>query len=104
MIIAITVKGEVELREPDDFKGFKVFVERPGASIADIAAALRSVATLDADGKSAWVSQDALRRWNGKPQAAEWVASFDKMIESVKRFGWVNDEHGTVRAHIEIAG
>lgn len=104
MIITITAQGSLELREPNDFKGFKILVERQGASAAEITSALKGVAAVDPDGKTAWVSQDSLKRWQGKPQPAEWVASFDKMVESVKRFGWVNDEQGTVRAHIEIGG
>jgi len=44
-----------------------------------------------------------LKNWQGKPQPADWVAAFDKMIASVKRFGWVRDEDGSVRAHIEGA-
>ena len=103
MIIAITGQGGLELREPNDFKGFKILVEKKGASASDIAAALKGVATIDPDGKNAWVSQAALRTWKGQPQPAEWVASFDKMIEAVKKYGWVNEEQATVRGHIEIA-
>lgn len=102
MIIRVTAQGGVELREPNDFKGFKVLVEGPNMSVGQISSALTGIATVDAGGETAWVSQDALRRWKGKAQPAEWVASLDKMVESVKRFGWVNDEQGTVRAHIEI--
>jgi hypothetical protein len=104
MIIAITAQDGLEFRDRDDFKGFKVLVEKKGASTADIAATLKGVATLDPDGKSAWVSQDALKRWQGQAQPAEWIASFDKMVEAVKKFGWVNEADRTVRGHIEIAG
>ena len=50
MIITITKSGETELREPNDFKGFKILVEKPDASGADIAASLKGVATVDPDG------------------------------------------------------
>jgi hypothetical protein len=103
MIIAITHSSTLELREPNDFKGFKVLVEKPGLSDAAIDEALSGVATLDDDGKSAWVSGEALRHWGGQRQPAEWIASFDKMVETVKRFGWVNEADGTVRGHIERA-
>jgi hypothetical protein len=103
MIIAVTPAGSVELREPDDFKNFKIVVERAGASPDFIAGALKGVAALEPDAKTAWVSQAALRHWQGRAQAPEWLASFDKMVESVRRFGWVRDD-GTVRAHVELAG
>jgi hypothetical protein len=102
MIIHVTPQGTVELREPDDFKNFKIAVERKEAARDFIAGALQGVASLEPDGKTAWVSQQALRNWQGRAQAAEWVASFDKMVESVRRFGWVRDD-GTVRAHVEVA-
>ena len=104
MIITVTASGGLDLREPSDFKGFKVLVEKKGASQADIAAALKGVATLDADGKSAWVLQAALKNWKGQPQPDEWIAAFDKMIEAVKKYGWVNEADRTVRGHIEMAG
>jgi hypothetical protein len=104
MIIAITKAGRAELREPDDFKNFKILVEAAGAQPDFIAGALKGIATMEPDGKTAWVSQAALKNWQGKPQPADWVAAFDKMIASVKRFGWVRDEDATVRAHLESVG
>jgi hypothetical protein len=103
MIIAITPSGALELREPDDFKGFKIVVEESGWTDEEIAAALNGVATLDDEGRNAWVSCDALRHWQGTSQPAEWIASFDKMVETVKRFGWVDEAKGAVRGHIERA-
>ncbi len=99
MIIHVTPEGAVELRERDDFKTFKIAVARTGADAAFIARALHGTAALEPDGKTAWVSPQALR----KDQPAAWVASFDKMVESVRRFGWVRDD-GAVRAHVEVAG
>lgn len=103
MIIAITTAGALELKEADDFKGFKIAVEKPGMSDTEIAAALKGVATLDAEHKHAWVSQDALKNWKGKSQPAEWSASFEKMVEKVKPFGWIDEATGNVRGHIERA-
>lgn len=103
MIIHVTPTGTAELKEPDDFKNFKITVERQGASNDFIAGALKGIAALEPDGKTAWVSQQALRNWRGRAQSPDWIASFDKMIESVRRFGWVRDD-GTVRAHVEMAG
>ena len=101
MIIAITAAGTLELKEPDDFKGFKIVAEKPGATDAEIAAALKPIATPDADGKHFWVHQSALKSWNGKPQSAEWVASFDAMVEKVKKYGFIDEATGDVRGHIE---
>ena len=104
MIIFITNSGDLDLREPDDFKNFKILLEaRRHAGERRRSRAERRRATVDADGKTAWVSQAALKRWKGQAQSAAWVASFDKMIDSVKRFGWVDEAKATVRGHIEAA-
>ncbi|HXQ50928.1 MAG TPA: hypothetical protein VN802_07535 [Stellaceae bacterium] len=102
MIIAVTHEGTVDLREKSDFKGFKIAVERPGARRDFIVGALLGVAALEPDGKTAWVSPEALRHWQGQTQPAEWQAAFDKMVDSVRKYGWVRDD-GAVRAHVEAA-
>ena len=99
MIIHVPPQGQPELREAQDFKNFKIVAAKAGT---DLAAALKGIAAVDADGKTAWVSGAALKNFGGKPQPAEWCQAFDKMVEAVRRFGWVRDD-GTVRAHIEVA-
>ena len=101
MIIAVTHEGKVELQEPSDFKGFKITIAGRNARRDFIVGALEGVAALEPDGKTAWVSPQALRHWQGRTQAAEWQASFDKMVDSVRKYGWVRED-GTVRAHVEI--
>jgi hypothetical protein len=103
MIIAITPAGTLELKEADDFKGFKILVEKPGMTDAEITATLKSIATPDGDGKHYWVTQAAMKNWNGKAQPAEWSASFDAMLEKVKKYGYVDEATGNVKAHIEKA-
>lgn len=103
MIIAITQSGALELRDADNFRDFKVVVERAGADQAFIAAALAGVASLDPDGQHAWVSQAALKRWQGREQSTEWIASFDKMVNAVRKFGWVDDARNAIRGHLVAA-
>jgi hypothetical protein len=102
MIIYITAQGRAELREADEFRSFKIVVDT-GLAPADLRRALAGFATLEPDGKTAWVGRDAVKRLHGANASSTWTASFDKMIESVRRFSWVNDQTGTVRAHIETA-
>jgi hypothetical protein len=103
MIIAITAAGTLELKEKDDFKGFKIVAEKPGATDAEIAEALKGVGTLDAEHKHAWITQQAMKNWGGHPAPADWVASFDAMLEKVKKYGFVDEATGNVRGHIERA-
>jgi hypothetical protein len=101
MIIHVALDGSVELREPDEFRSFKI-AGPAGAPVDFLARALAGIATLEPDGKTAWVSQAALTHWQGAERPAEWRQSFDKMVDSVRRFGWVRDGDGAVRAHIEL--
>jgi hypothetical protein len=101
MIIAITPAGALDFRDRYDFKGFKIVVEKSGATNVEIASALKDVATLEADGKHAWVSQEALRNWDGQRQPADWIVAFDAMIEKVKKYGFVSDDGLWVRGHLE---
>ena len=103
MIIAITAAGTLELKEKDDFKGFKIVAEKPGATDAEIADALKGLGALDGDHKHAWITQDAMKNWGGRPAPADWAASFDAMLEKVKKYGFVDETTGNVRAHIERA-
>jgi hypothetical protein len=103
MIIHVVSASDVELRDPDNFKAFKITVDSAALTPAEIAQAIAPIGTIEPDGRTVWVSQAALKNWKGTPQPAEWVASFDKMIESVKKYGWVNEADATVRGHIEPA-
>jgi hypothetical protein len=102
MIIQVNGDGSVELVERDNFKAFKITAPASHASAQALQQALTGIAQVDAEGKFAWVSQEALRQWQGTRQPAEWIASFDAMINAVKRFGWIDEAAGTVRGHVEI--
>lgn len=99
MIISIQGRDNVALLEPDDFKSLKIVQTGCRLNVDELAAALTGVAFLDASGETAWVSQDALRRLSGD-SSETWCSAFEKMIESVRRFGWVRDDDSTVRAHV----
>jgi hypothetical protein len=102
MIIHVSADGRRELLEADDFKKFKVVVEksqdRPG-----LEKALAEIATLTADADHAWVSPDALVRHHGQGRDDAWRAAFDAMVEGARKYGFVDAGTGAVRAHVEVA-
>lgn len=102
MVIFIAADGHAELREPDEFRSFKIVVDGAPA-FAALNTALSGLATVEPDGKTAWVAREAVRRLRGPGAPAAWFAAFDKMVASVRRFGWVDDTRDAVRAHIEPA-
>jgi hypothetical protein len=52
-------------------------------------------------GEHAWVRTDALRRLAGPIATPEWEDAFATMLEYARSRGWVDDEHGAVRGHVE---
>ena len=52
-------------------------------------------------GDHAWVRTDALRRLAGPAATAEWEEGFAAMLDYARTRGWVDDEQGAVRGHVE---
>ncbi len=52
-------------------------------------------------GAHAWVRTDALRELAGLAATPEWEDGFDAMLGYARTRGWVDDEHGAVRGHVE---
>ena len=52
-------------------------------------------------GDHAWVRTDALRRLAGPAATPEWEDGFAALLDYARSRGWVDDEHGAVRGHVE---
>lgn len=90
--------GKPVLREPADFKGFKVVVSggRDRAAIAD---ALEGVATWADEGHVA-VERDAVRALAGEhARDPEWERGFAAMVAYAESKGWTVGD--AIRAHVE---
>jgi hypothetical protein len=85
------------LVDPDDHTGFAVVITCDGEPAAAALAAGGVVGL----GDHAWVRTDALRRLAGSAATGEWERSFDAMLDHARTRGWVDDELGTVRGHVE---
>jgi hypothetical protein len=89
--------SSARLVDPDDHASFAVVIEcdgEPGAA----ALAQGGVVGL---GDHAWVRTDALRRLAGPGATSEWERSFVAMLDYARTRGWVDDEQGAVRGHVE---
>ena len=85
------------LLEPEDLTSFAVVLEddvEPGAE------ALAAGGVLGF-GDHAWVRTDALRRLAGPVATPEWEDGFAAMLDDARTRGWVDDEQGAVRGHVE---
>jgi hypothetical protein len=85
---------EVELLEPDVFTAFKVVLRDAGPSLAGAPV----VARVD---EHAWIRIEALRELAGESATPAWEESLAGMVAYARSKGWVDDELGAVRAHVE---
>ena len=97
MFIHITRDFKVTLAEPLDFKRFKLVIDAARSDMTKLKGALAGVATLSDEGH-AWVSEDWLR---GRDEAASWQDGLTAMIAVAKKYGWVDEQAKTIRAHVE---
>ena len=90
-------EAQAQLVDPDDFSSFSVVVVDDRPSTGERLAAV-GIARLD---EHAWVRLDALRELAGAAATTAWKASLDAMLEFARPRGWVDDELGAVRGHVE---
>jgi hypothetical protein len=100
MFIVVSRNGRLALHEPDDFKKLHVEAEDGAMSRDAIAAALASIAQVDGD--NFWIEVAGLKALGRRDGA--WEASFDAMIASVQKFGWLSPDGQRVRCHLKTAG
>lgn len=100
MFLKLTAGGEVLLEDRDNFRAFKLVVEADQSRLAEVQRALSDKATLP-DADTAWIFQDALRRWPGIERDAAWQRNFAAMIEKARPHGWIDDERNAIKAHVE---
>jgi hypothetical protein len=85
------------LLNPDDLSGFVVVLEG-GEDPGPEALAAGGVLGF---GDHAWVRTDALRRLARDVATPEWEDGFAAMLDHARVRGWVDDEQGAVRGHVE---
>ena len=90
-------QGSARLVDPEDLKSFAVVLEGDGDPTPEALAAGGVLGF----GDHAWVRTDALRRLAGPLASPEWEDGFARMLDDARTRGWVDDEHGAVRGHVE---
>lgn len=104
MFLKFSRADGLQLEDRDNFRAFKLVIEGDQSELDAIRGAIAGNAEL-ADAGTAWIFEDALRRWPGVEQDAAWQQNFSAMIEKARPHGWIDDQRGAIRAHIEwIAG
>lgn len=104
MFLKFSKSGEVLFEDRSNFRAFKLVVESDRGRFDDVRRALAGKAEFP-DADTAWIFQDALRRWPGVEQDTAWQQNFSAMIGKARPHGWIDDARGAIKAHIEwVAG
>jgi hypothetical protein len=90
-------RRSARLVDPEDMTGFAVVLEAEAEPEAEALAASGIVGL----GTHAWVRTDVLRRLAGPAATPAWEDSFATMLDFARARGWVDDELGAVRGHVE---
>jgi hypothetical protein len=99
MIIRIVAShSKIEIDDARNFRAFAVRIE--GGDPAVQAELLRRVA-LRSDPEHAWISEQALREWPEFKSETWWQEGLTNMIAAVQKFGWIDNDTHSIRAHIE---
>jgi hypothetical protein len=103
MFLRLTAAGELTLEDRQNFRAFKLVVEGGRSRIDEVRRVTAGKIDLS-DADTAWVFEDALRRWPGVEHDAAWQQNFSAMIEKARPHGWIDDARKAIKAHIEWAG
>ena len=102
MIIRLVAKSRsIEIDDPGNFRAFSVQIE--GALEPAAQSELLGRIAAKHDREHVWISEQALRDWPPLKAEAWWQDGLTGMISAVQKFGWVDNENRSIRAHIEHA-
>jgi hypothetical protein len=100
MFLKFTAAGELQFEDRQNFRAFKLVVEGDRGRLDDIRRAVAGKADLP-DADTAWIFEEALRRWPGVEHDGAWQQNFSAMIEKARPHGWIDDARKAIKAHIE---
>ncbi|HLZ02330.1 MAG TPA: hypothetical protein VKR55_09285 [Bradyrhizobium sp.] len=101
IIRLIAMSRSIGIDDPRNFKAFSVRIE--GALDDAAQAELLGRIAVRHDREHAWISEVALRDWPALKSEAWWQDGLTGMIAAVQKFGWIDNESRSIRAHIEHA-
>ena len=102
MFLKFSAADGLAFEDRDNFRAFKLVVEGDRAQLDAVRRAVAGKAELP-DADTAWIFEDALRRWPGVEHNATWQQNFSAMIEKARPHGWIDDSRKAIKAHIEWA-
>ena len=98
MIVEYSAAAGLRLREPDDFRKFKVVLRAPLSTSRPLIDGVTFV-----DEENALVRISVVPSLPGVPDDAAWREGYDKMVGAARNHGWIDETGNAIRAHVEWA-
>lgn len=99
MLVKVDQDLAVTLESPDDFKRFSVSIAGLSEDQMRIRNTITHVGDL-VDAETMWVSEDWLRNAPGRIDGSKWQDDVSAMIAAAKKYGWINEATGAIKAHV----
>ena len=99
MLVKIASDWSVSLEDPEDFKRFSVSVATSADELPRLRDAVSHAGSL-IDKDPMWVSEAWLRTAPGRIEGEKWQDSVSAMIAGAKKYGWVDEANGSIKAHV----
>ena len=100
MFLKPSQAGGLEFEDRHNFRAFKLVVAGERGRLDDMRRAVAGKAELP-DADTAWIFEDALRRWPGIEHDTAWQQNLSAMIEKARPHGWIDDARKAIKAHID---
>jgi len=100
VFLELSAAGDLQFEDRSNFRAFKLVVHGDRGKLDDVRRSLAGNAELP-DADTAWILEDALRRWSGVEQDSGWQQNFSAMIEKARPHGWIDDARKAIKAHVE---
>jgi hypothetical protein len=100
MFLKFSTANGLTFEDRDNFRAFKLVVEADRREVDAVRRGTAGKAELP-DAETAWIFEDALRRWSGVENDRAWQEKFSAMIEKARPHGWIDDNRKAIKAHIE---
>jgi len=102
MIIRLVASSRsIEIDDAKNFRAFSVGVV--SLKKKPMQAELVGRIAVKHDREHAWISERVLRDWPSLKSEPWWQDGLTGMIAAVQKFGWIDNENHSIRAHIEHA-
>ncbi|NLS68197.1 hypothetical protein E3H11_04525 [Bradyrhizobium brasilense] len=96
MIVECLPEGGAQLREPFDFRRFKLVLK--GGASAELSP-WQGIAFVD--DQNALIPIDLVPTLRGCPADESWHQAFAEMVMKAREHGWIDTVTNSIRAHVE---